>query len=180
MARRVSDVRLGLAIVSGAHPRDPDSVPVLLDLPRHALAPRRAAWPSRPAATRTRRSRPRCGARATRWPTRATTSSRPSRRSTRPSLDVWGRFLFTDIRAQEPVLRAVMGPDAIRFLDSIGDLYPVQDTAGLFATLAERRMIARGLEPVLRRAPADPQPDLGAAAVPARLGPRARRTPRCG
>ena len=39
------------------------------------------------------------------------------------ALDVWGRFLFTDIRAQEPVLRAVMGPDAIRFLDSVGDLY---------------------------------------------------------
>ena len=56
---------------------------------------------------------------------------------------MWGRFLFTDIRAQEPVLRAVMGPDAIRFLDLIGDLYPVQDTAGMFATLAERRMIAR-------------------------------------
>jgi amidase len=59
------------------------------------------------------------------------------------ALDVWGRFLFTDIRAQDPVLRAVMGADAIRFLDGIGDLYPVQDAAGLFATLAERRAIAR-------------------------------------
>ena len=59
------------------------------------------------------------------------------------ALDVWGRFLFTDIRAQEPILRAVMGPDAIRFLDFVGDLYAEQDTAGMFATLAERRMIAR-------------------------------------
>ena len=47
MARRVSDVRLGLAIVSGAHPRDPDSVPVLLDLPRHAA--RRVALARRAA-----------------------------------------------------------------------------------------------------------------------------------
>ena len=41
-----------------------------------------------------------------------------------PALDVWGRFLFTDIRAQEALLRAVMGPDAIRFLDLVGELYP--------------------------------------------------------
>ena len=34
MARRVRDVRLGLALVAGAHPRDPGRVPVLLDLPR--------------------------------------------------------------------------------------------------------------------------------------------------
>ena len=59
------------------------------------------------------------------------------------ALDVWGRFLFTDIRAQEAILRAVMGPDATRFLDLIGALYPEQDAAGLVATLAERRTIAR-------------------------------------
>ena len=59
------------------------------------------------------------------------------------ALDVWGRFLFTDIRAQEAILRAVMGADATRFLDHIGSLYPEQDAAGLVATLAERRTIAR-------------------------------------
>ena len=174
MARRVGDVRLGLAIVAGAHPRDPESVP---GAARRAAAARPAAWrcwPSRPAATRTRRSPPRCAARATRWPTRAMTSSRPSRRTTRPALDVWGRFLFSDIRAQEPILRAVMGPDAIRFLDFVGDALPRAGRGRAGRTLVERRMIAPRLEPVPARAPADPQPDLDPAAVPARLGRRER------
>src|SRR4051795_138901 len=34
MARRMADVRLGLSIVAGMHPRDPESVPVPLDVPR--------------------------------------------------------------------------------------------------------------------------------------------------
>src|SRR4051794_18155068 len=34
MARRVSDVRLGLGVVAGMHPRDPQSLPVPLDVPR--------------------------------------------------------------------------------------------------------------------------------------------------
>ena len=82
MARRVADVRLGLSIVAGMHPRDPESVPVPLDVPRSARG-RSRCWRSRPAATPTRRSRPPSGAPATRSPTPATTSSRPSRRSTR-------------------------------------------------------------------------------------------------
>ena len=41
------------------------------------------------------------------------------------ALDVWGRFLFCDIRAQEPLLRQVMGPAAIRFLDYAGELFPL-------------------------------------------------------
>ena len=59
------------------------------------------------------------------------------------ALDVWGRFLFTDVRAQEALLRAVMGADAQRFLDLIGSLYAPQDAPGLAATLVERRTIAR-------------------------------------
>ena len=46
------------------------------------------------------------------------------------ALEVWGRLLFIDIRAQEPVLRQVMGPDAVRFLDYVGMLFPPKDAAG--------------------------------------------------
>ena len=142
MARRVSDVRLGLAIVSGAHPRDPDSVPVLLDLPRHES--RSVALVAEPPGGDTH---PEIAAAVRRAGDALADAGYDVVEAEPPlyeaALDVWGRFLFTDIRAQEPVLRAVMGPDAIRFLDSIGDLYPEQDTAGLFATLAERRLIAR-------------------------------------
>jgi amidase len=142
MARRVSDVRLGLAVVAGAHPRDPDSVPVLLDLPRHdsrsvallAEPPGGDTHPEIAAAVR------RAGDALADAGYDVVEAEPPLYEA---ALDVWGRFLFTDVRAQEPLLRAVMGPDAIRFLDSVGDLYAEQDTAGLFATLAERRMIAR-------------------------------------
>ena len=142
MARRVSDVRLGLAIVAGAHPRDPDSVPVLLDLPRPQS--RRVALLAEPPGGDTH---PEIAA-AVRRAGDALADAGYDVVETEPplyeaALDVWGRFLFTDVRAQEPILRAVMGPDAIRFLDFVGDLYAVQDTAGLFATLAERRAIAR-------------------------------------
>ena len=142
MARTVSDVRLGLAIVAGAHPRDPDSAPVLLDLPRNAS--RRVALVAEPPGGDTH---PEIAAAVRRAGDALADAGYEVVEAEPPlyeaSLDVWGRFLFTDIRAQEPVLRAVMGADAIRFLDLIGDLYPVQDTAGMFATLAERRMIAR-------------------------------------
>ena len=90
------------------------------------------------------------------------------------ALDVWGRLLFIDIRAQEPVLRQVMGPDAIRFLDSRRACSRRRTAPALFATVVERGAIAPRVERVPARASADPQPDLDAAAVPARLGRRER------
>ena len=47
------------------------------------------------------------------------------------ALDVWGRLLSIDIRAQEPVLRQILGADAIRFLDFSSELYPPQDANNL-------------------------------------------------
>jgi amidase len=142
MARSVADVRLGLAIVAGMHPRDPESVPVLLDVPRSQS--RRVALVAEPPGGDTH---PEIAA-AVRRAGDALADAGYDVVETEPpayeqALDVWGRFLFTDIRALEPILRQVMGPDAIRFLDYIGELYPEQDAAGLVATLAERRTIAR-------------------------------------
>jgi Asp-tRNA(Asn)/Glu-tRNA(Gln) amidotransferase A subunit family amidase len=167
MARSVADVRLGLAIVAGAHPRDPESVPVLLDVPRSSS--RRVALLAEPPGGDTH---PEIAAAVRRAGDALADAGYDVVESAPPlyeqALDVWGRFLFTDIRAQEAILRRVMGPDATRFLDLIGTLYPEQDTAGLVSTLAEC------LGAVRDRAPADPEPDLDAAAVPARLGRRQR------
>ena len=51
--------------------------------------------------------------------------------------------MFVDIHAQEAVLRQVMGPDAIRFLDFGRALFPLMDSAGVFATVVERGAIGR-------------------------------------
>ena len=142
MARRVADVRLGLGIVAGAHPRDPGSVPVLLDLPRHHS--RRVALLAEPPGGDTH---PEIAAAARRAGDALADAGYDVVEAVppayEPALDVWGRLLFTDIRAQEDLLRAVMGADAARFLDGAGELYPVQDAAGLVATLTERHAIAR-------------------------------------
>jgi amidase len=124
------------------HPRDPESVPVLLDVPRSHS--RRVALVAEPPGGDTHPEIAAAVRRAGDAPADAgydVAEAEPP--AYEQALDVWGRFLFTDIRAQEAILRQVMGPDAIRFLDHIGGLYPEQDAAGLVATLAERRAIAR-------------------------------------
>jgi amidase len=124
------------------HPRDPESVPVLLDVPRPAS--RRVALVAEPPGGDTH---PEIAAAVRRAGDALADAGYDVVEAAPPSyeqaLDVWGRFLFTDIRAQEAILRQVMGPDAVRFLDLIGTLYPEQDAAGLVATLTERRTIAR-------------------------------------
>ena len=142
MARRVGDVRLGLEVVAGMHPRDPESVPVPLDVPRPDS--RRVALLAEPPGGDTH---PEIAAAVRRAGDALAGAGYDVVEAEPPhyelALDVWGRFLFCDIRAQEPLLRQVMGPAAIRFLDYAGELYPRQDAAGLVGALIERRMIAR-------------------------------------
>ena len=122
MARRVADVRLGLAIVAGMHPRDPESVPVPLEVPRPDS--RRVALLAEPPGGDTH---PEIAAAVRRAGDALADAGYDVVEAEPPlyeqALDVWGRFLFNDIRAQEDLLRAVMGPDAIRFLDHVGELY---------------------------------------------------------
>src|SRR4051794_17113824 len=121
MARRVADVRLGLSIVAGMHPRDPESVPVPLEVARPAS--RTVALLADPPGGDTH---PEIAAGVRRAGDALADAGYDVVEAEPPlyelALDVWGRFLFTDIRAQEAILRQVMGPDAIRFLDHIGGL----------------------------------------------------------
>ena len=178
MARRVADVRLGLAIVAGMHPRDPESVPVLLDVPRPAS--RRVALLAEPPGGDTH---PEIAAAVRRAGDALVDAGYDVVEAEPPlyeqALDVWGRFLFADVRASEALLRQVMGADAHplprprrRALPGAGRR---RAASGRWSSGA--RSPAPGTQ-FLARAPADPQPDLDAAAVPARLGRRvARRTP---
>ena len=100
MARRVADVRLGLAIVAGMHPRDPESVPVPLDVPRPES--RRVALLAEPPGGDTH---PEIAAAVRRAGDALADAGYDVVEAEPPlyeqALDVWGRFLFTDIRAQE-------------------------------------------------------------------------------
>jgi amidase len=143
MARRVSDVRLGLRIVAGAHPRDPASLPVPLDVPQGES--RRVALLAEPPGGDTH---PEIAA-AVRRAGDALAGAGYDVIEVEPphyeaALDTWGRILFGDIRALDPILRQVMGPDAIRFLDFTADRFPPLDANGVFAAYVERSSIARG------------------------------------
>ena len=59
------------------------------------------------------------------------------------SLDIWRRWLSGELRVQLPLLRQVMGPDALRFVDLVDATVPEIDIAGHVGTLIERRAIAR-------------------------------------
>jgi amidase len=138
----VADVRLGLEIVAGMSLRDPESVPVPLDVQRPAS--RRVAVLADPPGGDTHAE----VAAAVRRAADALADAGYDVVEAVPpmyeeSLDVWGRWLFADIRAQEELLRAVMGPDAMRFLDHVDPLYPPLDAAGLVAALVQRRQIHR-------------------------------------
>jgi amidase len=142
MARTVGDVRLGLQAVAGMSPRDPESVPVPLEVERPEG--RRVAVVVEPPGGDTH---PEIAAAVRRAADALADAGYDVVERVPPdyeqALEVWGRWLFTDIRAQEELLRQVMGPDAMKFLDFIDPLYPPLDAAGVVAALVERRRIHR-------------------------------------
>src|SRR3954470_10713935 len=142
MARHVADVRLGLEIVNGFHPRDPQSLPVPLEIERPAS--RRVAVLAEPPGGSTH---PEIAAAVRRAADALAGAGYDVVEAVPPSyeevLETWGRWLFADIRAEEELLRMVMGPDGIRFLEFLEPLYPPLDRAGLFAASVKRREIHR-------------------------------------
>jgi amidase len=143
MARRVADVRLGLSVVAGAHVRDPGSLPVPLELPRPNRRLRVALLAEPPGGTTDAgiAAVVRAAGGALEAAGYEVVEAVPP--SYEAALDVWGRWLMTDLRALMPILRSVMGPDALRFLDYAEPNYPQLDTAAYVAALTERSAIAR-------------------------------------
>ncbi len=142
MARRVADVRLGLGIVSGFSPRDPQSVPVPLDVARpdgHAVAllaepPGGDTHPEVAAAVR------RAGDALSDAGYDVVEAEPPNYED---ALRVWATWLFADVQVQEPLLRQIMGADGQKFLDFAMAAMPPIDIGTLFNALVERRAIGR-------------------------------------
>ena len=142
MARRIADVRLGLGIVVGQHPRDPHSVPVPLDVARPDG--HRVALLAEPPGDETH---PEVAAAVRRAGDVLSDSGYDVVETVPPryedALRVWRTWLFADIQVQEPLLRQLMGPDGQRFLDFAGATVAPVSAAEVFAAIAERRAIAR-------------------------------------
>jgi amidase len=143
MARRVADLRLGLEVVAGAHPRDPGSLPVPLE-PGNGVRPWRVALLAEPPGGSTEpgiadvvRAAGRILADRGYEVVEATPPAYEQ------ALDVWRRWLVSELRVQFPILRQLMGPHALRFLDFVEHTVPPLDLAGHTTTLIERHAIAR-------------------------------------
>jgi len=134
MARRVADVRLGFDIVRGAHPRDPFSADAL---ERSAPVDRRwrvAVMPEVPGgrtdagiAAATRRAADVLADLGH----EVSTSTPPEFEAT---IEMWSGLLNTELSVLKPLLDAVMGDDARRFLEFASIAFPtldVEETADL-------------------------------------------------
>lgn len=124
MARSVADVRLGLSIVAGAHPLDPNSLDVPLDGPPR---PRRALIVAEPPGGTTDPEiaaavRNAAGALASKgWEIVETDTERLRLEET---YETWGSWLISELRQIRALLEAVMGPDGRRFFELAESAYP--------------------------------------------------------
>jgi amidase len=142
MARRVADVRAGLRIVSGFSPRDPQSLPVPLEVEQPAA--RTVAVLAEPPGGDTH---PEVAAAVRRAADALSDAGYDVVEAVPPryedALLAWATWLFSDVQVQAPILRQVMGPDGVRFLDYAMAEMPPIDVATLFNALVERRAIHR-------------------------------------
>jgi amidase len=142
MARRVADVRLGLSVIAGEHPRDPGSLPVPLDLP--APPSRRVTVMAEPPGGPTD---PAVAAGVRRAADVLADAGYEVEEGVPPlfeeAIAVWSRWLLTEISVLMPLLRGLMGADGVQFLETAEQAIPPLDGPGLVATLIERRTVAR-------------------------------------
>jgi amidase len=134
MARSVADVRLGLQIMAGAHPRDPRSLPVVLtDLaPGEHLRVALMAEPPGGATDPGIASAVRHAADV------LADAGHDVVEATPPGYEelfaLWAALLMSDLRSMRPVLDAVMGEAAIAVLTSFETGVPpmsIDDVLGL-------------------------------------------------
>ena len=144
MARRVADVRLGLRILSGAHPRDPWSLDVPFEGPA-AAGPVRVAVVSAPpgdatdpvvtAAT---------GAAADRLADAGYDVVEACPPRYEEAVEVWSRFITWDFEAGMDVMMQLMGPGGRAFLQATRESTGAAPGApALSALLGRRDAIAR-------------------------------------
>lgn len=143
MARRVADVRLGLQILMGAHPRDPWSIsaplagaPVRQTLRVAMLSepPGGSTHPAVAAAVR------RAGAALADAGYQVVEICPPSYEA---AIATWGQFLFGDLATVMPQILPLMGDDAALFLSNVDQTMPKSDVIDMSIMHATRHGIAR-------------------------------------
>jgi amidase len=145
MARRVADVRLGLRVLSGAHPRDPWSIDVPFDGPPAARPIRVAVaaelpggGPTDPAVVAVVRRAADALANAGYEVIEAC----PPRYE--EAVQVWGRLIMGDYNSVLGQLAPMMGADANAFLNIVNaGIPPLAGAAEMSALFAQRDGVAR-------------------------------------
>ena len=144
MARRVADVRLGLQVLMGAHPRDPWSIDAPFDGPVLARPIRVAVLPEPPGggtdpkiAATVRRA-----AQALADAGYAVEEVCPPRYE--DAISCWARLIMGDFQSVLELLSPMMGADAVAFLNNFNQAVPpLADVAAWSHLMVERDGIAR-------------------------------------
>jgi amidase len=144
MARRVADVRLGLKILMGAHPRDPWSIDAPFEGPalprplRVAVVAEPPGGGTHPAVAATVRR----AARALAEAGYAVEEVAPPRYE--DAIGCWGRLIIGDFASVLAQLSPLMGADALAFLNTVNaGVPPLADAAAYSNLMVERDGIAR-------------------------------------
>ena len=140
MARRVTDVRLGLAVLSGVHPRDPWSLDPPPDARRAAGCDgRRTA--RRPDRCGRREGRVRDAGRALKDAGYEVVESAPPRFEEVGA--VWARFLIGDFLSVRDQVEPIMGKDAAFIFRTAAASTPPLDAEGMSRLFVARDALAR-------------------------------------
>jgi amidase len=144
MARRVSDVALGLAVLAGRHPRDPYSVPAPLESPTPSDRSLRVAVVAEPPGGSIDprvAERVRAAADVLSNAGYDVVDDVPPRFE--EAFEVWKQFIVEDVRMLQPQISPLMSEDANRFLGTFTEAYPPLDLAGYTQVLMARQSLMR-------------------------------------
>ena len=144
MARRVADVRLGLQVLMGAHPRDPWSIdapfagkPLARPI-RVAVVPAPPGGDVDPAVS----GAVRAAADALANAGYDVVEACPPRYE--EAVEVWARFILGDYRSVLDRIRPIMGAEGLAFLEAgYQATPPLADTAAMSGLFAQRDGVAR-------------------------------------
>ncbi|MFN3592756.1 MAG: amidase family protein, partial [Thermaurantiacus sp.] len=142
MARSVADVRLGLKVMEGPHPRDPIAVPTP---PWREDAPCRVAVMAEPPGARTDPGVAgvvRAAAAALADAGYAVEEVAPPR--FQELVENWAQLLGTDFATMQPLLQPMMGADGFAFFEAFLEIWPALTEAAAFSNaLVVRDSLAR-------------------------------------
>jgi len=144
MARRVADVRLGLDVLAGRHPRDPYSVPVGPIPPLPDDRPLRVALLTSPLGGSTH---PGIAARVAAVGDALAAAGYDVVAVEPPRLievfDTWFDFIAADIQTMAPTIRPILSADANLFLDNLMHGRPTVDLAEYTRIFMARQALMR-------------------------------------